>query len=110
MRLPTLLSRVIWLRNLRTAWVGCVTGVLLTVLIGVLLIWDGGGALARLSYDLPFTIERGIPSEIVMVYIDSAVKRNLEQPTDRPLDRRFHAKLLDRLREAGAKLVLYDLL
>jgi adenylate cyclase len=66
--------------------------------------------LARLSYDLPFAFERGIPAEIVMIYIDAAVKRNLEQPTDRPLDRRFHAKLLQRLREAGTKLVLYDLL
>src|SRR5262249_8232196 len=52
----------------------------------------------------------GIPSELVMVYIDAGVKRNLEQPTDRPLDRHFHAKLLDRLRDDGAKLVFYDLL
>jgi len=29
---------------------------------------------------------------------------------DQPLDRRFHAQLLARLREDGAKLVLYDLL
>jgi adenylate cyclase len=45
-----------------------------------------------------------------MVYIDSAAKRNLGQPTDPPLDRRFHAKLLKRLGEDGAKLILYDLL
>src|SRR5437764_7621540 len=109
MRTPGLLSRVIWLRNLRTTWVGCVLGVLLTVLTGVFLIWDGGGAFARLSYDLPFTFQRSIPSELVMVYIDAGVKRNLQQPTDQPLNRRFHAKLLERLREAGAKLVLYDL-
>jgi adenylate cyclase len=110
MRFHTLVSKVIRFRNQPAAWIGGSIGVLLTVLTGVVLIWGGGGAFARLSYDLPFTFERGIPSEIVMVYIDSAVKRNLEQPTDRPLNRRFHAKLLDRLREAGAKLVLYDLL
>jgi len=109
-RLPALLSRIIWLRNLRTAWIGCVAGLLLTVTTGVLLIWGGGGAFARLSYDFPFTWQRSIPSELVMVYIDAGVKRNLQQPTGPPLDRRFHAQLLNRLRDAGAKLVLYDLL
>jgi adenylate cyclase len=98
------------LRNFKAAWIGGVLGVLLTVGTGMFLTWEGGGAFARFSYDFPFVWERGIPSEIVMVYIDEAVKRNLEQPTDRPLDRRFHAKLLERLREAGTKLVLYDLL
>jgi adenylate cyclase len=110
MRSPALLSRVIWLRNLRTAWIGCVAGVLLTVLTGVFLIWEGGGAFARLSYDFPLTWQRSIPSELVMVYIDEGVKRNLQQPTSLPLNRRFHAQLLNRLRDAGAKLVLYDLL
>jgi len=110
MRAPALLSRAIRLRNLRAAWIGGLAGVLLTVTVGMLLNWEGGGAFARLSYDLPFLFERGIPAEIVMIYIDAAVKRNLGQPADRPLDRRFHAKLLDRLRQAGAKLVLYDLL
>src|SRR5262245_17414094 len=110
MRIPSLLSRAVRLRNFKAAWIGGLLGVLLTVATGVFLNWDGGGAFARLSYDLPFVIERGIPAEIVMIYIDAAVKRNLEQPTDRPLDRRFHAKLLERLREAGTKLVLYDLL
>ena len=45
-----------------------------------------------------------------MVYIDAAAKRNLQQPTDRPLDRRFHAQLLNRLHDEKAKLVFYDLL
>lgn len=107
---PALLSRAIRLRNRPAAWIGGLIGVLLTVMTGVVLIWPGGGPFARLSYDLPFTFERGIPSELVMVYIDGAVKRNLGQPTDPPLDRRFHAKLLQRLSDAGAKLVLYDLL
>jgi adenylate cyclase len=98
------------LRNLRAAWIVAVAGVLLTVLTGVILIWEGGGAFARLSYDFPFPFEGGIPGEVVMVYIDEGVKRNLQQPTGKPLDRRFHAQLLKRLDEAGAKLVLYDLL
>jgi adenylate cyclase len=105
-----LLSRVFRLRNFKAAWIGGLLGVLLTVGTGLVLNWGGGGPFARLSYDFPFVWERGIPAEVVMVYIDAGVKRNLEQPTDQPLDRRFHAKLLDRLREAGTKLVLYDLL
>lgn len=108
--MPALLSRAVRLRNFKAAWIGGLAGVLLTVLTGVSLNWEGSGAFARLSYDLPFPIQMGIPSEVVMVYIDAAVKRNLQQPTDRPLDRHFHAKLLDRLRDDGAKLVFYDLL
>jgi adenylate cyclase len=108
--MPALLSRAVRLRNFKAALIGGLAGVLLTVLTGVFLNWEGSGAFARLGYDLPFPIQTGIPSEVVMVYIDAAVKRNLQQPTDRPLDRHFHARLLDRLRDDGAKLVFYDLL
>jgi adenylate cyclase len=101
---------VVRLRNFKAAWIGGLAGVLLTVMTGIALNWEGRGALVRLSYDLPFPLQTGIPSEIVMVYIDTGVKRNLQQPTDRPLDRHFHARLLDRLRDDGAKLVFYDLL
>ena len=110
MSIPALLSRVVRLRNFKAAWIGGLLGVLLTVGTGVFLNWEGRGAFARLSYDLPFPFQTGIPSEIVMVYIDAGAKRNLQQPTDRPLDRHFHATLLDRLHEDGAKLVFYDLL
>jgi adenylate cyclase len=98
------------LRNFKAAWIGGLAGVLLTVLTGIILSRPIGDVLARLSYDLPFPFQTGIPSEIVMVYIDAAAKRNLQQPTDRPFDRRFHAKLLKRLGDDGAKLVFYDLL
>src|SRR5690242_934984 len=110
MRIPSLLSRAVRLRNFKAAWIGGLLGVLLTVLMGIFLIWEGRGAFVRLSYDLPFPLQTGIPSEMVMVYIDAGAKRNLQQPTDRPLDRHFHAKLLDRLSDDGAKLVFYDLL
>jgi len=98
------------LRNFKAAWIGGLLGVLLTLLTGVVLTRPIGDALARLSYDLAFPFQTGIPREIVMVYIDAAAKRNLQQPTDRPLDRHFHAKLLDRLRDDDARLVFYDLL
>jgi len=99
-------SRIRWLWSLKATRIGCA----LTLLIGVLLLWEGGGVLTRLSYDILFPFQTGTPKEVVMVYIDAAVKHRLNQPTDQPLDRRFHAQLLDRLRKDGAKLVLYDLL
>jgi adenylate cyclase len=99
-------SRIIWLWKQRATRIGC----LLTALIGVLLIWEGGGVLERLSFDVPCLFQNGVPKELVMVRIDAEVKRNLNQPTDQPLNRRFYAQLLDRLREDGAKLVFYDLL
>src|SRR5215475_7872174 len=110
MRIPALLSQAVRLRNFKAAWICGFAGVLLTVMTGIALDWEGRGALVRWSYDLPFLFQTGIPSEIVMVYIDAGAKRNLQQPTDRPLDRHFHARLLERLHDDGAKLVFYDLL
>jgi adenylate cyclase len=98
------------LQNFKAASIGGLAGVLLTVLCGIVLTRPIGDALAQLSYDLPFPFQTGIPSELVMVYIDAGAKRNLQQPTDKPLDRHFHVKLLDRLRDDGAKVVFYDLL
>src|SRR5688572_5388056 len=69
-----------------------------------------GNPLARFSYDLPFVFRAEIPEEVVMIYLDPAAKRNLNQSTDSPLPRRFHAQLLDRLHEAGARLVFFDLI
>src|SRR5438067_2704330 len=103
---PGWLSRIRWLWSLKATRVGCA----LTVLTGIVLLWSGGGVLERLSYDAAFPFQSGIPDEVVMVYIDGKAKENLNQPTDLPLDRHFHAQLLDRLRADGAKLVLYDLL
>jgi adenylate cyclase len=102
---PGWLSRIRWLWSLKATRVGCA----LTVLTGIVLLWSGGGVLERLSYDAAFPFQSGIPNEVVMVYIDAKAKENLNQPTDLPLDRHFHAQLLDRLRADGAKLVLYDL-
>jgi adenylate cyclase len=103
-----LVPRIRWLWGLKATWIGCA----LSVLIGIVLLSEGGGVLTRLSYDVTFPLQkmRAPPEELVMVYIDAEVKRRLNQPADRPLDRRFHAQLLDRLRRDGAKLVLFDLL
>lgn len=70
-----------------------------------------GGTLARLSYDVPFAFRSGrsgVPEELVVVYVDSRVKANLQQPKDQPLDRKYYALLLKTLKRDGARLVLFD--
>ena len=66
--------------------------------------------LARLSYDLPLLLRKSVPKELVMVYIDSSVKMNLNQPKDKPLDRSFHAQLVKRLTAEKASLVYFDVI
>ena len=86
-------------------------GALLATVAGLTAIqyplFDG---LDRLSYDLPAVLQRHVPREVVLVYIDSKVKSNLGEPTDLPLNRRYHIQLVDRLTRDGAKLIFYDLL
>ena len=79
------ISRIHWLWKQKATRIGC----LLTAAIGAFLIWQGSGILARFSYDVRSVFQRNPPSELVMVRIDSEVKRNLNQPTDQPLNRRF---------------------
>ena len=67
-----------------------------------------GGALARHSYDVPFAFRSGVPDEMVMVYVDAGVKAGLREPKDQPLDRKYYAQLLRRLKTDDARLVLFD--
>lgn len=84
-------------------------GLLLTVGVGLLLIWKGG-APHRASYDAPFLLQQRPPDELVMVYFDAQVKGSLGQPADQPLNRRFFARLLERLARERARLVFFDVL
>jgi adenylate cyclase len=68
------------------------------------------GPLERLSYDLPFILRGNMATPgVAMVFIDESSARALGQPTDRPWDRRVFARLVDRLREEGARLICFDL-
>jgi adenylate cyclase len=95
------------LRN--TAWLA-LGGALLTACAGFLCWFPWARGLERLSFDLPFLFQRAAPSELVLVYVDAQVKAALNQPLDQPLDRRWHTRLLERLKQDGARLVLFDLL
>ena len=97
-------------KNLARKGVGSVIGVLVAVGIGVVLLLGPGKGLERLSYDVPFLFQNRVPEELMMVYLDTMVKKRLQQPTDVPLNRRFYVQLLKRLTKEDAKLVFFDLL
>ncbi|HKQ38236.1 MAG TPA: adenylate/guanylate cyclase domain-containing protein [Verrucomicrobiae bacterium] len=98
-------------KDRRSLFLSCAAGAVLSIAIGAATIyWEVGQALARFSYDLPFVVRNSVPDEVVLVYIDSKVKVRLGQPTEPPLNRRYHTKLVERLTQAGAKLILYDII
>lgn len=75
----------------------------LTALAGWLGLNQSGGALQTLSYDMPFLLHRaGGANDIRLVYMD--------QFEGGLLDRRVQVPLLDKLRESGARAVLYDVI
>lgn len=94
-------------KALGLGWIG---GALITILVGQLFLLRIGNGLARLSYDIPFLFRNHVPADLIMVYIDRAAKVNLGEPPDPPLPRYYHARLLDRLKADGVRLVIYDLL
>ncbi len=85
----------------------CVTAV------GVLLVCASfAGGLRRLSLDWLFGLRPlpPPPTEAVIVALDEQSHQALNQPFGCPWDRALHAQLLQRLREAGAKAVVFDII
>ncbi len=74
-----------------------------------------GRALVRTSYDAsllavaPFRPSLA-GSPVVIVYLDAQSYEREGQNPSLPWDRKLHARLLDRLSHAGAKLVVFDIL
>lgn len=104
---------------LKTRWTRCRKRLAATLAITVigfiwgLMLWqlNIGQGLRRASYDLPFLFgERPPPEDIVLVYLDEASHRELGQPLAQAWDRRLHAKLVERLTEQGARLIVFDIL
>ena len=62
------------------------------------------------SFDLPFFKNAPLDnSEVVLVYLDEASHKALGQPFNAPWDRAIHAKLIQRLKNEGARLVIFDI-
>ncbi len=88
-------------RNVRLAAV--LAGIILAVAAGYLALSRMGGSLRYLSYDLPFlAYPDKTADEVRLVYLDKLDGAHL--------DRSQQAALLDKLGEAGARAVVYDLI
>lgn len=86
-----------------TRLVAALIGVFLTVCVGYVALLRAGKPLVSMSYDMPFIVHRaGSAGELRIVYLS-----DLNQDV---LDRRSQARLLDKLGEAGAKAVVYDII
>jgi adenylate cyclase len=86
-----------------TRLVAALLGAALAVTGGYFTLNRTGESIVSLSYDMPFMVHRaGGGSDIRIVYLDK-----LDQEM---LDRNPQARLLDKLAEAGAKAVLYDII
>jgi CHASE2 domain-containing sensor protein len=92
--------------NLLNATIGAV----LTVAIGAALwFYPLGERLAYWSYDFPFLFAlASVPEETVIVLMDEASSKELGQRWGELWNRETHARLLDKLREAQCKLVVFD--
>jgi CHASE2 domain-containing sensor protein len=94
----------------RRRW-SAVIGAIGTALAGLLFLMSPlGDGLTELSYDLAFLFRHDVkPAEVVMVYMDWDSHVRLGQEQFRRWERTLHARLLDRLREMGARTVVFDI-
>src|SRR5260370_29955393 len=97
--------------------VGGLVGAGIVLALGfILLAFDSrlSRTLTRASYDWSFNLSRfALPdlnnSDVVIIYIDEESLKTLGQPLAAPMDRSFHAELLRRLKNDGAKAVVMDI-
>ncbi len=97
-------------QKLGKRWVAGVSGAAVAVLVGLMLHdRTAGSLLVNLSYDL-LTIVKPVvvPTNAVLVFMDEASHEKLGQPLNAPWDRALHAQLVDKLTEAGAKAIVFD--
>ncbi|HWD18524.1 MAG TPA: adenylate/guanylate cyclase domain-containing protein [Verrucomicrobiae bacterium] len=83
--------------------------VVLTMLVGLVLLLES--KLARASYDIPFAWRPALPAgDIRLIYLDDVSHRELRQVIGGRWDRTLHARLIDRLTAAGARLIVFDVI
>ncbi|HXG48819.1 MAG TPA: adenylate/guanylate cyclase domain-containing protein [Methylomirabilota bacterium] len=97
--------------NRQPSWSRWTAALLPVAVGGVLFATPLGDPLVRWSYDLPFLARPTIqPREAVMIYMDDESHDVLGQPYNVPWDRTLHARLVERLTEAGARVIAFDVL
>lgn len=89
---------------------GNIVGAVLTVAVGfVLLFTQLGKGLVNASYNVLFAPRPHVTAdELVIVYLDDVSHENLKQSYVEPWDRDYYVRLLKRLKEDGAKAVVFD--
>lgn len=86
--------------------------VILTIIHFGLSLTDFGNRIEFNALDLWFNVRGKLqaPNQIALVAIDEVSYNSLDIPLNRPWPRALHARLLDKLKEAGAKRVVFDVL
>jgi len=86
-------------------------GATVTAALGLLFLTPLGSGLIHLSYELPFAFRPPASvTNVVILYLDDDSHIKLNQVKRQRWDRTLHAQTLDRLREWGAKAVVFDVL
>lgn len=92
----------------RQAWAGALIAALAAPLT---FLFDAGRQLADRSYDFAYWLRPPVkPTEAVVVYMDDDSKDSLAESDLREWRRSLHARLIDRLAQAGASAIVFDLL
>jgi adenylate cyclase len=93
-------------------WLSGGIAALLTAAVGVtLFLFTVGGGVTRLSYDALIAFRNNLAvTNAVVVYMDDASHRELNQPFAAPWNRAIHAQLIAQLTAQGAKAVVFDIL
>ena len=93
-------------------WLAGAVATGLTAAFGlVLFLFPIGGGVTRFSYDLPFALRSDLAvTNAVVVYLDEASHKELNQPMTAPWDRSLHARLIDQLTALGARGIVFDIL
>lgn len=99
-------------RRLQRRWPAGAVGAALAVSVGLLYLLTGlGGGLTRSSYDQLSRWHRPTPpTDAVIISLDEASHKVLQQPANQPWNRELHAQLIDRLNAEGAKLIVFDII
>lgn len=97
--------------SLRKNWWTGLLGMAIGIGVGLLCIFTNRGQyLLSFSYDTFFTVRDVVKTdEVVLLFMDEDSHTYLKQPHNRAWDRRIHARLLQRLKEEGAKGVVFDI-
>lgn len=98
-----------WLHRLKDSWRSAFGCAATCAIIGTLLIaWNN--PLLLLSYDLLFRFRGTVAvDDVWIVYLDDHSFNKLGQSTAQAWDRKLHAILLNRLTDAGVRLVVFDI-